>query len=381
MKPFREMSFREQIGLAAKNGAYSKRFREIGFGALTAEGEAVTVSPETFESWVSAMSPRDVGPAISFLRENQPTNPMFADWSMTDLLKLRAYLALRLGDARRISRETKDLALARTYLRDRWTMVKGESPYRDDGPGFKISRSERAALYEDIARQIETQLTPIDASSAITASTVAAAAAAAAAAGPGEQFLIEHAFDLYTFPSVPGEKLQVSKTVSVRALEDGLREYRYTIETTIRGAGAPELDLLGGPDARFERMMTRSRDGVEGYQYQVVIPFRTPMMKADEPRHFSWIVRSEVSEDFFKRDGKTRTVGFRPSRGVDSARVAVQFASGTAPKYVAVVTNAPIETSELFDPNGETLTVVDDYVEKTWHQPRVARYSNLVWPR
>jgi hypothetical protein len=131
----------------------------------------------------------------------------------------------------------------------------------------------------------------------------------------------------------------------------------------------------------MERLATQPRDGRTNYEYQIVFPIRTPMRKNVDVRHFTWIVKSVVSESYFDHDGQNYVVGFRPSRELRSARVGLQFASGTGPAVVGVRTNVPRESRDIFDPHGHIQSVVDDYVEYTWQNPQIARYCMLVWPR
>lgn len=373
MKPVKEMSFREQIGAAAKYGAYGKTLRVWGFHARAADRRPVVLTPEALESFVGNFSARDVSMAARLLTEAQPPDEFFAGWSDLDMLKLRAHLALRLGRSRHLSESIKNLALTRTYRRER-SQRTTTNLYRDGTPGQQLSRGEREDLYQAVAEEIEAELQPQLAKDAAPASS----SRRTPEEDTDDDFLIVHAFNLYTFPASNDEKWQISKSVTVRALRDGVSEYRNIAETAFKGAAEPELELLSGLGAHFERLASHIRANIPGFDYQVVIPFATPMREGEE-RSFSWIIRAAVDDNFLAPASRVRTLGFRPSRELLSARIGVQFALSATPERVGVITAARNEKMDVYDPDGETREVVDGYVEMTWKHPRVAHYYNLIW--
>jgi hypothetical protein len=378
MKALEEQNFRERIGTAARYGARSEGFRELNFNPAMADGSILPLSPDALELAVNQLSPQDVDEAALVVLAGQPHNGYFSGWNRWALLKLRAHLALQLGEAAHSSYDERRLALTRTY-RLTASLSSTGSEYRDGGPGKALTRAERNSLYDDLAREIQEQIRRAPFQSEL--SEPVSSSLEEEVHAHAEDFFIEYAKDLYSLPSNISQKHYVTRTVTVRALRDDVREYRYTVETISKGRGKPELGVLLGPDARLERIARVSRSGTPGYDYQVVIPFQEPMMRADKPRTFTWILESRVTSRFFEHDGRNRAVGFRPDRPVGRAVVAVQFPLSLSPQEVAVNTDVRKEKSLSFESTTERLPVHNGYVEKTWTNPRIAHWSNLVWQR
>ena len=377
MKKIEEMSFREQIGAASKYGAYGSGFVEHGFRALDVDGQAIDVSPAEFQAVVDSLSEKEVGSLVQTLGESQPNVSLLAGWGEDDLLKLRAHLALRLGYAKRWDEYRKNLALTRSYIRPTRHLATGASPYRDGSPGQTLSRREREQLFDALAERLQAHLSRGEVQDAPSNGLEDAMSAVDS---EDEALLIKSIHERYTFPATVGETVRVTKTVVVKALRDGVTEYRNSVHDIGRGLGAPDPELIGGPAIRLERFYAIGRGGVGGYEYQVVIPFQTPMGRG-EVRELAWTIRSPVDDAYFHVGKSRRRVGFHFSRRVLRARIDLQFPPSASPRLLAVNSNVRLEDAERYDEGGDIRIPIDGYAEVEWPNPRVGKFCTVVWPR
>lgn len=373
-KPIADMNFREQIGAAAKYGAFGAWFLAHGFRDERVP-DSVT-SPAELEEVVLGLATQDVTTVLVDLVRAQPQKLLFHGWSETDLLALRAILVLGVSGARYFCGEERTTALTRTFPKS-GKVGEVASPYRDTSRPFALTRREKERLYDQLAEELRKHLP-----------RPAQVVDRETAPGPGSRD--EIAIDLIKrelyYPSSVDGVVRELVTVRIEALRDGVKEYRHKADFVGRGSTKPTVRILRGGDGHVERLRIEKQAGVPGYNFFTVFPFAVPM-GVGERRTFSWEISHTVNKKYFK-PGNVRVLGYRSSRRIRTAFLSAHFPDGLAPEVVAVNTNVRAENYERIDPRGDIRKVQDGHVSVTWpdpergvEAPEIGCYCSMVWPR
>lgn len=281
------------------------------------------------------------------------------------LFKLRAMLLLGVGAARDWEKDTRvrTQAIARTYP-------------RSSAPGYydALAAIDRGLLIARIAEFLQEEITTLIPPLGQAAEDLDNEPTVR---NPEDDPYLTTHYEGTRIEPAPGGELRNSHRRTIRALEDGVSEFRQNMTFAWTGVSLPHHVIVGPGDISVENIRSRPTDGEPGWVYHLVIRFAP--LKAGETRSLAWDVVTPVSDDYFRQDPKFKIFGISPRIGWEHARVSVRFQPSRLPA-VAERLDGIFRDNDGVPNSGTPDAQVRDYVlVYEWHDLRMGRLYGFRW--
>lgn len=358
------------LGTATKHGIYLAKTTKRGL-TLRPFGAPFELHLQALEQIVQAISSVDVSTYITRLLQARLAH---LDLDPAALLKLRATLALGLASARYADPQDRRLALARTYreyVPPGRTPPAGAERYRD--AYSRLRRVERDQLLRDIAVSVSEHLTQVELSEPRGVNPTVEAEVT----NGKDDYRIVSFTDRHVFPEPPSRRMIVYRTREIKALRNGVTQFRQQYSLFTSSGARPHPKIIGIGAMEVHGVRGEVQNELPGYRYDLIINF--PPLAKDRTYLLTWMVESDAApRDLGVGDG-VYTIDLVPRAQIEHAEISARFAAGLQPTEVWRLDDVVAGDARLPDAATAALSLDNGYVEAAWQHPRPGRASGIAW--